>query len=523
MPEFHRPLKVFLSYASQDKTSVRELSARLVGEGWIDTWQDEKDLLPGQDWRVKIEEAVEGADVVIIVLSQHSVSKEGYVQKELRYAREIALEKPEDTIFLIPLRLDECEVPRGLRFYQWVDYFDDKKSASYKALVTSLKFRYEQKLKLEEAERLRKEKADREAAEIALREKEAKELASVLYNKFNRALQLEDLGHLSEALKIYYEIKTANPKYVNIENKIQNVEKSILIAKEEARRLALEQVKQKKAQRRIAQTAALKNFFSKLFISAKSVVPSSFSLIRNIGFFVFGIILVVVGARVVSILPTVGGSFASTQTSVPTLTFTPILPTATITPTFTPTFTPTVTLEPTSTAIPDGFVKMPSVIDLKYEDAKSILNKLGLIVESKDVVKNDESSKIITDQIPSQGEIIQIGETVVLYQTTYAEPIPLSAMQSITLENGKIYYYTFDFNTTDSYIVKVKMNSPKYSSTILSVNVLDLELNRLTSTRNQNGEVVAVVYDDVKFPVVAISQCCLDKLDIELTISKQIK
>lgn len=186
MPKPKRPLKVFLSYASQDKSLVRELSRRLVGEGWIDTWQDEKNLLPGQDWRVKIEEAVEEADVVIIVLSQHSVSKEGHVQKELRYAREIALEKPDDAIFLIPLRLDECEVPRGLRFYQWMDYFGNNKDSSYKALVASLNLRYEQKIKSEEAERLRKklqeregeasekiarEKVEREAAEKVVREK----------------------------------------------------------------------------------------------------------------------------------------------------------------------------------------------------------------------------------------------------------------------------------------------------------------------------------------------------------------
>ncbi|MBK9780389.1 MAG: toll/interleukin-1 receptor domain-containing protein [Anaerolineales bacterium] len=129
---------------------MRELSRQLMGEGWIDIWRDEKNLLPGQDWRVKIEEAVEEADVVIICLSNHSVSKEGHVQKELRYAREIALEKPEDAIFLIPLRLEECEVPRGLRFYQWVDYFGESKDSSYKALVTSLEYRYEQKIKIEE-------------------------------------------------------------------------------------------------------------------------------------------------------------------------------------------------------------------------------------------------------------------------------------------------------------------------------------------------------------------------------------
>jgi len=177
MPDSKRPLKVFLSYSSQDKPVVRELVRRLASEGWIDPWVDEKKLLPGQDWRTKIEEAVETSDIVIICLSSNSVTKEGFVQKELRYAREIAFEKPDDTIFLIPLRLDDCTVPRGLRFYQWADYFLDKKDETYDSLVKSLKLRYEQKLKLEEEERSRQDKArkEREAAEKAASEKAEKE------------------------------------------------------------------------------------------------------------------------------------------------------------------------------------------------------------------------------------------------------------------------------------------------------------------------------------------------------------
>jgi len=179
MPDTKRPLKVFLCHASQDKPVVRELSRRLASEGWIDPWVDEKKLLPGQDWRLKIEEAVETSDIVIICLSNNSVTKEGYVQKELRYAREIALEKPEETIFLVPLRLDECDVPRGLRFYQWVDFFGEKKDESYSALIESLKLRYEQKLRIEEEERTRreKEKQEREAVEKAAREKAEQEAA----------------------------------------------------------------------------------------------------------------------------------------------------------------------------------------------------------------------------------------------------------------------------------------------------------------------------------------------------------
>lgn len=176
MPNEHRPLNVFLSYASQDRPVVRELLQRLIGEGWIEPWLDEKNLLPGQDWRLKIEEAVEDSDVVIICLSSNSVTREGYVQKELRYAREMALEKPEGTIFLIPLRLDECEVPRGLRFYQWVDYFGDKKDESYSALVESLKLRRAQKLMLEEAELARKERLECETVDRVTQEKAERQI-----------------------------------------------------------------------------------------------------------------------------------------------------------------------------------------------------------------------------------------------------------------------------------------------------------------------------------------------------------
>lgn len=51
------------------------------------------------------------------------MSQDSYVQRELRFVLEIALEKPEGTIFLLPVRLDDCERPRRLRTIQGVDYF----------------------------------------------------------------------------------------------------------------------------------------------------------------------------------------------------------------------------------------------------------------------------------------------------------------------------------------------------------------------------------------------------------------
>lgn len=143
MPD--RKLHVFLCHASQDKPIVRELYQRLLAEGWIDPWLDEEKLLPGQDWDLEIERAVESADAVIVCLSTNSVTKEGYIQRELKFVLDIALEKPEGTIFIIPLRLDDCDLPRRLRSWQYVDYFPTaERKRAYQRLLQSLHLRYGQ-------------------------------------------------------------------------------------------------------------------------------------------------------------------------------------------------------------------------------------------------------------------------------------------------------------------------------------------------------------------------------------------
>lgn len=156
-----RKLRVFLCHASQDKPVVRELHQRLKKEGWIDPWLDEEKLTLGQYWTTVIEEAIDAADIVLIFLSRNSVNKEGFVQRELTYAWELSLEKPRNVIFLIPFRLDECEVPRYLRARQWGDYFGEKKEQIYENLLRSLKQRHEQKLRLEAEEQAQAEQQAR--------------------------------------------------------------------------------------------------------------------------------------------------------------------------------------------------------------------------------------------------------------------------------------------------------------------------------------------------------------------------
>jgi hypothetical protein len=132
-----RALRVFLCHSSGDKPLVRDLYRRLIADS-IDAWLDEEKLIPGQDWNLEIQKAVRASDIVIVCLSESSINKAGYVQKEIQYALDVADEQPEGKIFLIPLKLEECKVPQRLRRWQWVDYFQEN---GYRNLTRALSIR----------------------------------------------------------------------------------------------------------------------------------------------------------------------------------------------------------------------------------------------------------------------------------------------------------------------------------------------------------------------------------------------
>lgn len=134
IPTHMRSLRVFLSYASNDKPTVRQLYQRLQAEGF-DVWLDEQNLLPGQNWEREISEALRSSDVVIVCLSRSSVSKRGYVQKEIQLALDLVDERSNSTFFLIPVKLEECEVPQRLLRWQWVELFEKE---GYQRLLRAL-------------------------------------------------------------------------------------------------------------------------------------------------------------------------------------------------------------------------------------------------------------------------------------------------------------------------------------------------------------------------------------------------
>lgn len=124
--------RIFLAHAREDKPQVRKLYADLKARG-LDPWLDEKDLVGGQIWKVEIPKAIRRAEVFLPCLSRRSVEKRGFVQQELREALSAYGERPADSIYIIPVRLDECDVPdlqtpdRGLSLQDihWVDLWQE--------------------------------------------------------------------------------------------------------------------------------------------------------------------------------------------------------------------------------------------------------------------------------------------------------------------------------------------------------------------------------------------------------------
>jgi hypothetical protein len=135
--------RVFLAHASEDKPEVRELYEKLKRVGF-NPWLDEVDLLPGQNWQMEISRVISASKAFLAILSSRSVRKTGYVNIELRLALTAYAQRPPGDIFLIPVKLDDCEIPDldipklgvAIRDLQWVDFW---KEGSFERLLRALK------------------------------------------------------------------------------------------------------------------------------------------------------------------------------------------------------------------------------------------------------------------------------------------------------------------------------------------------------------------------------------------------
>jgi hypothetical protein len=123
-----RETTCFLSYAREDAESAQRLYDVLTDAG-ATVWFDKESLGPGEKWQPAIRRGIHQSRYFLALLSSGSISKKGYVQRELREAFQILDEYPDDEIYLIPIRVNSCKPTHDkLTELNWVDLFPDFES-----------------------------------------------------------------------------------------------------------------------------------------------------------------------------------------------------------------------------------------------------------------------------------------------------------------------------------------------------------------------------------------------------------
>jgi anti-anti-sigma factor len=123
MPIPHDVL-IFLCYASEDRERVSQLYDDLVVEGFS-PWMHCRDLLPGEIWEERIRKVINEADFFLACLSRNAIDTRGSLQAEIKHALRLWEEKREGDIYLIPVKLEDCQLPESLSNFHFAALFEN--------------------------------------------------------------------------------------------------------------------------------------------------------------------------------------------------------------------------------------------------------------------------------------------------------------------------------------------------------------------------------------------------------------
>lgn len=162
--------QIFLCYTREDLMHVEQLYQRLSKKGFK-PWMDVKDILPSQDWKRLIIQNIREVPFFLACMSNNSVNRRGVIQEEIKEALQVWRQKLDSDIYLIPVRLEKCNVPEVLAKFQWVDLFEP---GGFKQLCNAIKAGME-RLDIFQPVRLRSqsiEKLSEEDVKIMLQERD---------------------------------------------------------------------------------------------------------------------------------------------------------------------------------------------------------------------------------------------------------------------------------------------------------------------------------------------------------------
>ena len=114
-------MAIFISYSHKDKQFVGKLAAHLVkhkARVWVDRWE----LKVGDSIVQRVQSAIKEADALLVVLSKASVESE-WCNKEITAG--LVRELEEKRVVILPVLLEDCEIPLFLRDKLYADFRAD--------------------------------------------------------------------------------------------------------------------------------------------------------------------------------------------------------------------------------------------------------------------------------------------------------------------------------------------------------------------------------------------------------------
>ncbi|MFA6463322.1 MAG: toll/interleukin-1 receptor domain-containing protein [Candidatus Shapirobacteria bacterium] len=128
---------VFISYAKEDIQIAESIYYKLKNDN-LKPWLDIHHLTVGVNWSLIIQETINKCQFFMLLLSNNSMNKRGYIQKEIKTALEIVDLLPTTEIFILPIKLDNCEIPSSLSKYHWLDYSNPNFYTKIKSSIIDL-------------------------------------------------------------------------------------------------------------------------------------------------------------------------------------------------------------------------------------------------------------------------------------------------------------------------------------------------------------------------------------------------
>lgn len=186
--------QIYIIAAKGDKPDAKRLYDDLKNAG-LTSWMESEDLDAGENVDLIVRKNIRQSACIIALLSSNAVSERGFVHKELKLALDVFDECPPDSIFLIPVRTDDCDVcePR-LENLRAVDLF-----ASYqdglKQILRSI------------------EKQGILTPKISEADKPVKKIDQDLENKISEIERLYENAEFQDAYKKFKNLCSSYPSY----------------------------------------------------------------------------------------------------------------------------------------------------------------------------------------------------------------------------------------------------------------------------------------------------------------------